>query len=181
VGMTTEAWPDATGTAPRGVPSTAKVTVPAAEAPPEALTEAVAVVPDGSGVTDRATVAVAATGAAEPAAEVDDDGADDGLGVEVWTAAAGSGVPTDDNEPEPLTAGPHAASRTHSPPAATTLALVLHREPDIGCPHRQVCCRALPGQARYRAYPELSIWTSGPPGGCTGWLADVPLGVHATC
>jgi hypothetical protein len=98
--MTTEAWPDATGTAPRGVPSTAKVTVPAAEAPPEALTEAVAVVPDGSGVTDRATVAVAATAAAEPAAEVDDDGADDGLGVEVWTAAAGSGVPTDDNEPD---------------------------------------------------------------------------------
>ncbi len=137
-------------------------------------------VPAGSGTTDSATVAVAATGAAELAAEVD-DGADDGLGVEVWTAAAGSGVPTDDSVPEPLTAGPHAASRTHSPPAATTLALVLHREPDIGCPHRQVCCRALAGQARYRAYPELSIWTSGLPGGCTGWLADVPLGVHATC
>ena len=111
-GMTTEAWPDATGTAPRAAPSTAKVTVPAAEAPPEALTDAVAVVPAGSGVTDSATVAVAATAAAE-LAEVD-DGADDGLGVEVWTAAAGSGVPTDDSVPEPLTAGPHAASRTHS-------------------------------------------------------------------
>ena len=146
------AWPPVTGTAPSADPSTENATVPVAGTPVDVLSTATTVDPAGSGVTVRARVAVAATGAAGVAA--DDDAAEE-------DTAAGDEVPTDSSVPLPLVAGPQATRANDNAPAARMVAvvrclLVFHRRTDIGWPPSsgQSNCRA-ELHARISGGPEL--------------------------